>query len=118
MPGSAVTLEIGADIEGVGVDPRYPPRVWEAWTGNGWTACDIEQDTTGGLNRDGQVILHLPKDHTAHAGILRLSGGWVRCRVTESQEWQPAYQRVAPDPLDHGMDQWRVGRVRQRRHRP
>jgi predicted phage baseplate assembly protein len=91
LPGCVVSLQFGADIEGVGVDPRYPPIVWEAWNGNGWVECPVERDETGGLNRDGAVVLHLPEQHTQHAGILRLSAGWVRCRVIENQEWQPAY---------------------------
>jgi predicted phage baseplate assembly protein len=91
VPNHAVALDLECDIEGVGVDPRYPPIVWEAWVGNGWTECEVERDETGGLNRNGSVVLHLPKDHTAHAGILRLNGGWVRCRIVQNQEWQPAY---------------------------
>jgi predicted phage baseplate assembly protein len=91
LPSGVVALDFGADIEGVGVDPRYPPIVWEAWNGNGWVECAVERDETGGLNRDGAVVLHLPEQHTQHAGILRLSAGWVRCRVTDNQEWQPAY---------------------------
>jgi len=106
VPGGVVTIGIEADIEGVGVDPRYPPLVWEAWVGNGWKELDLERDTTGGLNRDGEVVLHLPSDHTAHAGILRLSGGWVRCRVIESQEWQPAY---SASPQIRAVRAWTSG---------
>jgi predicted phage baseplate assembly protein len=80
--------------------------VWEAWTGNGWKELDLERDTTGGLNRDGEVVLHLPPDHTAHAGILRLSGGWIRCRVIESQEWQPAY---SASPQVRAVSAWTSG---------
>ena len=106
VPGGVVTIEISADIEGVGVDPRFPPIVWEAWSGNSWVELDLERDTTGGLNRDGEVVLHLPADHTAHAGILRLSGGWLRCRVIESQEWQPAY---SASPRIHNLKAWTSG---------
>jgi predicted phage baseplate assembly protein len=106
LPGCVVRLEFGADIEGVGVDPRYPPIVWEAWNGNGWVGGDVELDETGGLNRDGAVVLHLPHDHVQHAGILRLSGGWVRCRVVESQEWQPKY---SASPRIRSVSAWTVG---------
>ena len=51
VPGGAVTLRFQCDIEGVGVDPRYPPVKWEAWDGSAWVACDLERDETGGLNR-------------------------------------------------------------------
>ena len=59
-PANAVRLDFRCTIEGVGVDPTWPPLAWEAWTGDGWTACELERDTTGGLNRDGEVILHVP----------------------------------------------------------
>jgi predicted phage baseplate assembly protein len=106
VPGGVVTIELTADIEGVGVDPRYPPIVWEAWNGNGWVEIDVESDTTGGLNREGVIVVHLPSDHSAHAGILRLSGGWLRCRVIENQEWQPAY---SASPRIHSLSAWTSG---------
>ncbi|MGI8792825.1 MAG: putative baseplate assembly protein [Acidimicrobiales bacterium] len=90
-PRCAVTLTVGATIEGVGVNPDYPPVVWEAWDGSDWVECDQESDTTGGLNRDGIIVLHLPETHAAHAGIVRTAAGWLRCRVLENEEWQPAY---------------------------
>jgi predicted phage baseplate assembly protein len=91
-PRCVVSLELECSIEGVGVNPDYPPLVWEAWNGDTWELCDLERDTTGGLNRNGEVVLHLPVDHTAHAAILRLNAGWIRCRVTEPiADWAPAY---------------------------
>jgi hypothetical protein len=52
-----------ADIEGVGVDPTNPPLAWEAWTGDDWESCELDSDTTGGLNRDGDVVIHVPHGH-------------------------------------------------------
>src|ERR671931_1817459 len=63
VPSCAVTLRMRCEIEGVGVDPDNPPLVWEAWDGYGWSACEVERDSTGGLNRDGDVILHVPRSH-------------------------------------------------------
>ena len=37
VPSCAVLLRLDCDVEGVGVDPRNPPLVWEAWDGDGWT---------------------------------------------------------------------------------
>jgi predicted phage baseplate assembly protein len=91
VPSCAVTLRLGCEIEGVGVDPRYPPLAWEAWDGDEWVACEVDTDETGGLNRDGDVILHVPATHRSHAAIVRTAAGWLRCRVVESAEWQPAY---------------------------
>jgi predicted phage baseplate assembly protein len=106
LPGGLVSVDFTCDIEGVGVDPRYPPIVWEAWNGNGWVECDLERDETGGLNRNGSVVLHLPYEHAAHAGILRLNGGWIRCRVLQNEEWQPAY---SASPRIHSVTAWTRG---------
>src|SRR5438067_4640938 len=35
VPSCAVVFRFTCEIEGVGVDPRNPPLVWEAWTGRG-----------------------------------------------------------------------------------
>src|SRR5215210_3352402 len=63
-PGCVVNLRFDCRIEGIGVDPNDPPLVWEAWTGNAWEECDLERDTTGGINRAGDVVLHVPREHT------------------------------------------------------
>jgi len=90
VPSCAVTLRMECTVAGVGVDPRRPPRIWEAWTGTGWTACDVDHDDTGGLNKDGDVVLHVPDDHQASI-IARERAGWLRCRLVESLPDQPSY---------------------------
>lgn len=90
-PSCAVDLRLGCEVEGAGVDPRYPPLVWEAWDGERWVACEVDADTTGGLNRDGDVLLHLPRTHRAHVGVVRQLAGWVRCRLIANEPWQPTY---------------------------
>ncbi|WP_371576789.1 putative baseplate assembly protein [Streptomyces sp. NBC_01314] len=90
VPYCAIVLELDSVVDGVGVDPRQPPLVWEAWTEDGWTVCEIDRDGTGGLNRPGEVILHMPGGHT----LSRTGGqeaGWLRCRVTEPLPGQPFY---------------------------
>src|ERR1700722_2232553 len=52
-PSNIVVLRVDCRIEGVGVDPRWPPLVWEAWDGEAWRACEVDNDETGGLNRSG-----------------------------------------------------------------
>src|SRR5690349_5690265 len=47
VPRCAVLLRIDAPVGGIGIDPRDPPLVWEAWTGSGWSACDVDRDETG-----------------------------------------------------------------------
>jgi predicted phage baseplate assembly protein len=89
-PSNAVTLRFGCRIEGVGVDPDDPPLAWEAWDGEAWAACELDSDTTGGLNRDGDVVLHVPEGHIASV-VDRVRAGWIRARVTEPVEGQPRY---------------------------
>jgi len=90
IPSCAVALKLDSRVDGVGVDPRQPPLVWEAWTPDGWSACEVERDGTGGLNRAGEVVLHIPARHV----MSRLAGveaGWLRCRVTAPLTDQPFY---------------------------
>ncbi len=91
VPGGLVAIHFECQIEGVGVDPRYPPLVWEAWDGDTWVACELERDDTGGLNRSGDVVVYLPQTHASSAAVLRMAAGWVRCRVVPHEDWQPAY---------------------------
>ncbi|MFD3659601.1 putative baseplate assembly protein [Streptomyces sp. NPDC058659] len=91
VPDCVLVLDLDSRVDGVGVDPRRPPLVWEAWTAaEGWTACEVDEDTTGGLNRPGEVVLHMPSGHA----VSRLGGhaaGWVRCRVVDAPEGLPSY---------------------------
>src|ERR1700690_717853 len=89
-PSNALRLRFACTIEGVGVDPTWPPLAWEAWTGADWEVCDLDSDTTGGLNRGGDVVIHLPAGHVASV-IEKVRAGWVRARVTEPEEGQPFY---------------------------
>ncbi|WP_328377965.1 putative baseplate assembly protein [Streptomyces sp. NBC_01020] len=90
VPHCAVALTLDSRVDGVGVDPRQPPLVWEAWTEDGWTACEVDRDGTGGLNRPGEVVLHIPGGHTRSRSGRR-EAGWLRCRVTEPATGQPFY---------------------------
>ncbi len=89
-PSNAVRLRFKCHIEGVGVDPNNPPLIWEAWSGEDWEACELDSDTTGGLNRDGDVVIHVPGSHSASL-IAKHRAGWLRARVTEPVEGQPPY---------------------------
>ncbi|MEV7547411.1 putative baseplate assembly protein [Streptomyces sp. NPDC089915] len=104
-PYCALALELDSRVDGVGVDPRQPPLVWEAWTEDGWQACEVDRDGTGGLNRPGDVVLHLPAGH-----VLSRSGGyeagWVRCRVTDPLPGQPFY---TTSPTIRSVDAYTIG---------
>ena len=93
-PRCAVLLRVNADVQGVGVDPRDPPWTWEAWDGSTWARCDVDRDSTGGFNKPGDVVVHLPATHTASV-LARQRAGWLRCRIIEPVPGQPFY-RASP----------------------
>ncbi|MGI5282006.1 putative baseplate assembly protein [Nonomuraea polychroma] len=90
VPGCTLLVRVECTVAGAGVDPRDPPLEWQAWTAEGWLPCDVERDTTGGLSREGEVLLHVP---AGHAGSI-LAGqraGWIRCLTTPARPGQPFY---------------------------
>ncbi|MEC4017979.1 putative baseplate assembly protein [Streptomyces sp. H27-D2] len=105
VPRCAVALRIDCSLGGVGVDPRRPPRVWEAWCGEQWVACEVHSDSTGGLNRPGEVLLHVPEGH-ASSLIGRRRAGWLRCRVVEPVTGQPTY---SSSPVVKGIEAFTIG---------
>ena len=105
VPRCAVQLRFRCTIRGVGVDPDHPPLIWEAWTGTDWVPCETDHDTTGGLNRDGDVVIHIPPSHEI-AIIDQQRGGWIRGRVLESEEGQPAY---SASPTVHALEAATIG---------
>jgi predicted phage baseplate assembly protein len=90
--GNTLRLTFETNIEGIGVDPSNPPLAWEFWNGeeNKWASLRLEADTTGGLNRDGEVILHVP--YTCQStNVDGRDAFWIRCRATKPRPRQPAY---------------------------
>jgi predicted phage baseplate assembly protein len=91
VPSCAVTLRLDCAVAGRGIDPRRPPLKWEAYTEGGvWEGCDLESDGTQGLNRSGDVVLHVPKTHRTST-LAKQRAGWLRCRVVPAQSDQPTY---------------------------
>lgn len=78
-----IGIEMDVDTaEGAGIDPTHPPYVWEVLSADltqNWTAVDIEEDTTLGLNISGIVKLHLPRLRRAIRN--ERNEFWVRCRL-------------------------------------
>ncbi|MYY05791.1 putative baseplate assembly protein [Streptomyces sp. ATexAB-D23] len=105
VPAGVVVLRLDCRVEGVGVDPLRPPLIWEAWDGAGWAVCEVEKDDTGGFNRSGELILHLPRTHTP-AAVVRRTGGWLRCRLIEAEPGRPTY--LAP-PVLRGITAFTIG---------
>jgi predicted phage baseplate assembly protein len=90
VPSCAVLLRMDCSVSGIGVDPRRPPLVWEAWTGHGWAQCDVDRDGTGGFNQPGDVVLHVPATHRTSI-VARQRAGWLRCRLLETGPDEPTY---------------------------
>lgn len=88
--GNLLRLDVVTGPEGAGVDPRRPPRCWEAWDGLQWRDVRILDDTSAGFNSPGRVTLLLPARHEALAlGAHRAH--WLRCRLIRPVDDQPEY---------------------------
>jgi predicted phage baseplate assembly protein len=76
-------LDFNAAV-GAGVNPDFPPYVWEVSTGqpeSPWDICEVEFDTTKGMNSEGKAQIFLP-----HMGKSKESESelfWVRVRVKD-----------------------------------
>lgn len=85
---------------GAGIDPTLPPYIWEASTGKAeskWERCEVEFDTTKGLNTSGSIRLHLPSMGRFRANSKSLY--WIRARIidhTTSGETDMRPYRVSP----------------------
>ncbi|HEY0806103.1 MAG TPA: putative baseplate assembly protein [Pseudonocardiaceae bacterium] len=104
-PRCAVRLDFDGTIQGIGVNPKRPPLVWEAWTGQSWAECELTLDETGGLNRTGSIIMHLPGTHQASVVDGDLAG-WLRARVVAPESGQPPYSAA---PVVRGLTACTVG---------
>ncbi|MGQ0839838.1 putative baseplate assembly protein [Actinokineospora sp.] len=104
-PSCAVRIDFDGESKGVGVNPKYPPLIWEAWTGDGWDPCQVTTDETGGLNKSGRIVVHLPKAHEASL-IDDQRAGWLRVRVIEPLPGQAAY---SSSPVVRGITAGTVG---------
>jgi predicted phage baseplate assembly protein len=86
-----LALTVDCRVEGIGVDPRNPPLVWEAWCGEiGWQTAEVESDNTGGFNQPGTINLYLP-DKMAARQFSKQNGYWVRVRLIPTRPGQPTY---------------------------
>jgi predicted phage baseplate assembly protein len=89
LAGTVVRLSLGAQAEGIGVDPRTPPLAWEVWNGEGWIGCTGYEDTTGGLNRAGSITLLVPNEHQMLT-VGNEAAYWLRARLVQTSG--PTYQ--------------------------
>ncbi len=79
---------------GAGIDPTLPPYLWEVSAdaaGKRWLACEVESDTTRGMNAPGRIHIHLPKMSRARLG--KVEAWWVRVRMRD----------ITPEEARQGM---------------
>jgi predicted phage baseplate assembly protein len=92
LGGSALRFRVTTTSPaGIGIHPQTPPLAVEAWSGEAWATVLKYSDTTGGLNRDGEVILLFPRVHEA----LALGGTrayWFRVVMMRTPPGAPTYQ--------------------------
>ncbi|WP_137295305.1 putative baseplate assembly protein [Nocardioides dongxiaopingii] len=91
LAGMVLRLAVEAQAEGIGVDPRNPPIAWEVWNGEGWLATEVYEDTTGGLNRAGEIVLMVPVEHQPMS-VGNQSAYWLRARLLPTANGRPTYQ--------------------------
>lgn len=90
----ALEITVRGPIQGIGIDPKRPPLVWEASVDNAWVACHVVagSDTTGGLNQEGRLVLLVPPGHSSEA-VGTHSGFWIRAKVVPAKPGQSEYQQ-------------------------
>lgn len=91
LAGNLIRLDMSFGVEGAGVDPRDPPKVWQSWDGSDWRDARVLTDTTEGFNTPGQVELLLSRRHQPLT-IGAVTAHWLRCRLLEPTEGQRPYQ--------------------------
>lgn len=87
----------------VGLNEDYPAQVWEHWdNGTGrWERADVVEDTTRGFNRDGSVVIAMPRP-MADRNLGGQRAHWVRVRYTTSADDLPprGVEQLAPSPYE------------------
>jgi predicted phage baseplate assembly protein len=107
---------LGLDLDcdpagGAGIDPTLPPYVWESSTGSRdqrWEICEVDSDTTKGMNSEGRILIHLPK--MGRYSVNNKNLYWVRVRIkdissAEEREGVRPYQ-VTPRFRKMHADSW------------
>jgi len=92
LAGHVLRLQLDCELQGIGVDPKNPPLAYEYYDGSlqTWRGLDVEQDTTGGLNKTGTVIARIPLTSRPRE-LDRRRATWIRCRITDLAPGQRGY---------------------------
>jgi predicted phage baseplate assembly protein len=105
ISGHILSLTINCTVEGIGVNPDNPPLAWQAWCDEGWRAAEVGRDGTGGLNKNGEVVLFLPPGMAVRA-INGQASYWVRCLHTQPL---PGQQTYSASPQIHSLETATLG---------
>ena len=92
LASHTLLLSVQSTLEGIGVNPQDPPWSWEYWDGDyeKWSQMLLEEDTTGGLNANGQIIVHIPGS-SAMRDVNGMFACWIRCRAIQPRSGQSGY---------------------------
>jgi predicted phage baseplate assembly protein len=94
VPSCAVALRFEGPPLGRGVPVDRVPIVWEAYAGDdSWVPCELERDETAGLNREGEILLHVPGQHARLSFSGQPAAGWIRGRVYETSDAEARYEQ-------------------------
>jgi predicted phage baseplate assembly protein len=99
LDGNVIDLTIEGEPAGsTGINPKHPPRHWEAWTGEAWEPIllkeshdgtqgfsfdDVEKRGENGLS-EAEIRLHLPL-HFPTTQAAGYTGRWIRCYCVETE---------------------------------
>lgn len=92
LSGYVLALVMGCEKAGWNkVKPAKPPLEWQVQgEGSSWRACEIEADTTGAFNEDGEWVLRLPAMKMGEVkGIPDMRAYWLRCCLTVEADKLP-----------------------------
>ncbi len=94
LSAQTLALSVKCRSEGIGIDPNDAPLGWEFWDGDlqKWSAIRVEKDTTGGLNTDGRISLHIPYGCTTRE-INKQLACWIRCVAVAPRPGQRPYSK-------------------------
>ncbi len=92
LAGHILRLQLECEIQGIGVDPKNPPLAYEYYDGSlqTWRSLEVEQETTGGLNKTGTVTVRIPLTSRPRE-LDRRRATWIRCRITDLAPGQRGY---------------------------
>ncbi len=81
-------------IGAIGVNPNDPPYQWQYWDGiaRSWLPMYTELDTTKALNKEGEVIVHVPFG-AASTPVNGFQAFWLCCHSTPAERKQANYTR-------------------------